>query len=318
MSAKFCTDCGAPTRGEKFCTGCGRQLIGDPEGAEHAVGSGSNGPAAAAAATVVRPQSETAQAAAASPPPHQGVPSAAGAPAGGPSAGAARPTTGATGPSAGATGPSAGPTAPAARAAAPSSKPTWLPAGISAVAVLVLAAAVAIVLITTGGRPTARAKGHGAEAVQLTNTLLASRQLYASTQQPSYSALLPAGWEQVPTPPTGLTAAVTVQSPVDGAARITVGQVTKPAKTLSAEASNRLHAASSAAGFHQDASAATKLAGGRPAWVAAYDAAGQSTAFYLVQSCSNTYAISATVPPSRVSLLRARIAIVAGTLQGTC
>jgi hypothetical protein len=184
--------------------------------------------------------------------------------------------------------------------------------------ILMLVAVVVLVLVTTGGKPTAQAHSSAARQVQVTNTLLASRQLYASTQQPSYSALLPAGWQQIPGKAGVLIAATTVRSPVDAGATITVGQVARPAKTLRAEASRLLKAASLTPGFHRDLSSASTLAGGRAAWVLAYETGGQSNAYYLVSSCRNTYAISATVPPARVSLLRTRIAIVAGTLQGNC
>jgi hypothetical protein len=186
---------------------------------------------------------------------------------------------------------------------------------LSVAAVLLLGAAVAVILLSTGGKPATRAKS---ESLQLTDTLLASRQLYASTQQPSYSALLPAGWKQVASTPAGLSAATTVQSPVDGGARITVGQIERPARSLSGEARAMLSTARSRPGFQAGTNAAATLAGGRRGWVLGYGAGGQSTATYLVSSCGNTYAVSASVPPARVAVLRARIAIVAGTLQGNC
>ncbi len=185
-------------------------------------------------------------------------------------------------------------------------------------AVLALAALVAVVLIVTSGKPAPKPTNPQTQAVHLTNALLASRQLFAATQQPSYSALLPAGWQQLSTSAPGLTAALTVKSPVDEGATITVGQFVKAPKTLSGEGRALLKAAGSQSGFHQDANTPTQLAGGRQAWVIAYDASGKSTATYLVSSCRNTYAVSATVSPARVSVLRARIAIVAGTLQGNC
>ena len=214
--------------------------------------------------------------------------------------------------------PPAGPPPAAPPPPARSGRPGWLPIALSAAIVLVLAAIVAIILVSTSGKPAAHAQNAKTQSTHLTNTLLASRQLYASTQQPSYSALLPAGWEQVATTLPGLSAATTVQSPVDDGATITVGQVTKPAHTLGRTAGGMLHAARSQTGFHQDASAAAGLVGGRAAWVFAYDANGKSTATYLVSSCHQQFAVSATVPPARVSVLRSRIAIVAGTLQGNC
>ena len=60
------------------------------------------------------------------------------------------------------------------------------------------------------------------------------------------------------------------------------------------------------------------LAGGRPAWTVSYNTANTSVAHYLVSSCSNTYAVVATVPKAQVALLRNRVATVASTLQGVC
>jgi hypothetical protein len=148
--------------------------------------------------------------------------------------------------------------------------------------------------------------------------LLASRQLYVPTQQPSYSALLPAGWQQASGASSLLAAATTVKSPVDDGATITVGQIAKPAKTLRAESLRVQKAASSASGFHRDSSAQTTLVGHRSAWALSYHAGGESTAYYLIPACRAMYAVAATVPASRGSLLRTRILIVAGTLQGNC
>lgn len=198
------------------------------------------------------------------------------------------------------------------------SRHPWLAVAVSGLVIVVVVALAATVLITTGGKAPPRAKSLITQRVQLSDALLASRQLYASTHQPSYSALLPAGWQPVATKLASLTAATTVQSPVDNGATITVGQIVKPAKTLRAEARRLLRSAALTAGFHLDANAATTVAGGRSAWVFAYGAGALSTAYYLLRSCSSTYAVSTTVPPARTSLLRTRVAIVASTLQGNC
>lgn len=285
-STKFCTRCGTPAGDERFCTNCGQSLQ-DAEVERSSVPADASAESASvgAAQTVSATPTAVREAPAAA----HGVPPA-------------HPR-------------------PASRPLPPGEPPSgrsWLPTAISATAVLSLAAVVAVVLIVTSGKLATKPKNPQTQAVHVTNALLASRQLFAATQQPSYSALLPAGWEQVPTSAPGLTAALTVQSPVDGGATITVGQFVKPPRTLSGGGRALLKVAGSQSGFHQDASSATQLAGGRQAWVIAYDASGKSTATYLVDSCRNTYAVSATVPPDRVSVLRPRIAIVAGTLQGNC
>jgi hypothetical protein len=216
--------------------------------------------------------------------------------------------------------PPAPPPAPAEAAPPPPApggpRRSWLPVAISASVVVILAVVVAVILIATSGKPSKTRAS--AQTVRLTNTLLASRQLYAATQQPSYSVLLPAGWTQLTTSASGLTGAVTVQSPVDAGATVTVGQLVRPARTLGAQADALLKAAHSQGGFRQDTSTAIGLVGGRHAWAFAYEANGKSTATYLISSCRHTYAVSATVQPGRVSVLRPRIAIVAGTLQGNC
>ena len=284
-STNFCTHCGTPVGGEHFCTHCGAPLhhgSADSSSAPaepNARRASGDAPEASATATAVREQPAPAPLAPSPQPP-----------------------------------PAAGP----APQPSPPTRRGWLPIAISATVVLALAALVAVVLIATSGTPAAKPKNPQTQAVHLTNTLLASRQLYVATQQASYSALLPAGWQQVSTSASGLTAALTVQSPVDDGATITVGQVVHPQKALSGEGRAMLRAAGSQSGFHQDTSAATVLAGGRQAWAIAYDASGRNTATYLVSSCRNTYAVSATVPPGRVSVLRPRITIVAETLQGNC
>jgi type II secretory pathway pseudopilin PulG len=192
--------------------------------------------------------------------------------------------------------------------------------GLSALAVVVVAGIVAAVLIAAGGSPSSSSQTSkvAAQKVQLTNALLASRALYTTSQQASYSALLPAGWQPVATTNALLSDAATVQNPLDTGTTMTVGRLAKPAKTLSADAKQVIKAVSGASGFANQQSTATTLAGGRAAWGIGYTAGGNSVAYYIVQSCKNTYAVSATVPPSRASVIRPRLQIVAGTLQGNC
>jgi hypothetical protein len=205
---------------------------------------------------------------------------------------------------------------PLADSSATTGKP-WLPYAICGAVIIGLLAAAAVVLIAVGGKP-----GHAgnvqAQRNRLTDVMLATRQLYVPTQQQSFSTLLPAGWEQVNQTNSALGAQVTVRSPVDSGAVITVGQVKRPAPTLAAEGARLLRSLSQLPAFQRDASTALKLAGGRDAWELAYQAGGQANAYYLLRSCGSTYAVRATVLPVRVSLLRQRIAIVAQTLQGNC
>jgi hypothetical protein len=294
-TSRFCTHCGTPLQDEKYCTGCGRASPAGNDDSSAASNHAAATPtgvtpmASAGAATAVRASTE--------PVPDYGPGSPRVPP---------RPSR-------------PGGFAVAAPPSAPlPSRVPWLAIIVSSLIIIVIAAGAAVVLITTGGKPGARVNRLAAQRVQLSNTLLASRQLYAAAPQASYSALLPAGWHQVATNNSSLTAGTTVQSPVDGGATITVGQIAKPAKSLRAQAALVLHAASSQPSFARQASMATTLAGGRRAWVIAYNAASQSTAVYLVRSCANTFTVAATIPPSRVSLLRSRIEIVAGTLQGNC
>jgi hypothetical protein len=286
-ASRFCTQCGGQAvDDERFCTQCGHDIRAGSLGVEAhngAVAETSGGTGAPAAVLPERATAFSTQSA---------EPAAS----------------------------SMAPPFPDARRATPtrSGRRPWLAIAFSGLIILTMVAAAAVVLITASGKPSPRVRSLTAQRVQLTNALLASRQLYAATQQPSYSALLPAGWQQVATRVPSLTAATTVQSPVDDRATITVGQIAKPAPTLRAEAKNLLRLHASTVGFHRDVNASTKLAGGRPAWVFAYDAGGLSAAYYLVRSCGRTFAVSAAVPPARASVLRARVAIVAGTLQGNC
>jgi hypothetical protein len=286
-ASRFCTRCGGQAvHDERFCIHCGQDMLVDRQGVEVHDGQAAATSGGAGARAAVLPERETAF-------------------------------------STQAAGPVAPPSAPPPRRArrgpaTPPGRPRWLAVAVSGVMILIVVIAAAVVLITTSGKPSPRVRSLTTQRVQLTNALLASRQLYASTQQSSYSALLPAGWQEVATRPPGLTAATTVESPVDGRATITVGQVARPAKTLRAQADNLLRSDALSAGLHRDVNGSTTLAGGRPAWVFAYDAGGESSAYYLVRSCGRTYAVSATGPAARAGLLRARIAIVAGTLQGNC
>jgi hypothetical protein len=192
-----------------------------------------------------------------------------------------------------------------------------LPYAICAAVIIGLLAAAAVVLIAVGGKPS-HARNLQAQRTRLTDVMLATRQLYVPTQQHSFSTLLPAGWEQVNTTNSALGSQITVRSPVDTGAVITVGQLKAPARTLAADGAGLLKSASRLPGFQRDVSTALKLAGGRDAWELAYQAGGRANAYYLVRSCGDTYVVSAAVPPVRVSLLRQRIAIVAQTLQGSC
>jgi hypothetical protein len=303
-SSKFCTGCGTVAGNERFCTSCGATL--DPDAEQAAPAS---------------PEHQQVEA-------REGVGHANVAPGGASSNGSSG-----SGPASatavreeqlGSAAETLVPLPAAAHAGPPAMAPSekrripWLPIGLSSAAIVGLCAAAAVVLILTGGEPVARAHNPQAEAVQLTDSLLANRQLYVATQQASYSALLPAGWQQVATRASGLTGAVTVQSPVNQGATITVGQLSQPGKTLASAGAKVLKAASARPAFKEQSSAAVTLAGGRHGWAVAYQANGASDAYYLVQSCNTTYAIAATVPPASVALLRTRIMVVAETLQGGC
>jgi hypothetical protein len=193
-----------------------------------------------------------------------------------------------------------------------------LPIALSVGAVIVLAAVTAVALLLAGGKPAARPGSASARGNDLTNVLLAQRQLYVSTQQPTYAALLPAGWQPTAVKTAGVSSAFAVQSPIDSTATITVGQVSNPGGRLSADGHRFARQAAADSSFRQAAAGATTLPGGRQAWQLAYTASGMSNAVYLVRSCGKEFAITATVPPSRVSLVRDRVSLVAGTLQGTC
>jgi hypothetical protein len=269
--------------------------------------------AVGATATALAP-AQAADASAAPPPAVSAPPSAAGT---------APPLPAATTPPAAAASaaapPPAGYASPPTPAGAGSRFP-WTAVGLSALAVVVVAGIVAAVLIAAGGSPSSSSQTSNvaAQKVQLTNALLASRDLYTTSQQASYSALLPAGWQPIATTNPLLSDAATVQSPLDTGTTMTVARLAKPAKTLSGNAAQVLRALSGASGFANQLSEATTLAGGRGAWAIGYSAGGSSVAYYLVQSCKNTYAVSATVPSSRASIIRPRLQVVAGTLQGNC
>ncbi len=280
MSGKFCTRCGASVGAGSFCTSCGAAYTGPGAAGEEAHEPGVENPR-----TNGEPSLESG-----------GVATAVRV--------------------------EAEPTAPPARggplAGAAPTKRSWLPYAVSAAVVAALLAIGAVILIALGGSPSNQAKSLKTQSTRLTDALLAGRQLYVPTQQASYSTLLPAGWRQIGTSNSDLVNAITVQSPVDSGATITVGQVAHPSKTLSAEGARLLSTASNLPSFQRDASTGLTLSGGRQAWELAYQARGTSNAYYVVRSCNNTYAVSASVPPARVSLLRQRIAIVAATLQGNC
>jgi hypothetical protein len=277
-TTRFCTNCGAHASDERFCTGCGAAL-------DHDAFAGTSPTSAPDNAVEVGPEHSSASGATA-----VGTRQAAGTP------------------------PDA-----ASRPVRPTVSRSPLKAiTASAVFVVVAIAVAVIVLISTGDKPAAQARKLGVQRAQLTDELLASRQLYASTQQRSYSALLPAGWRQIAASDPNLTGAVTVRSPVDAGATITVGQVAKPTKSLRAEAAALRKSARGQNGVTRLASASYRLPGNRLGWTVAYSSGGRSVAYYLVSSCSRMFAVSASVPSSRVALVRARVQIVAGTLQGDC
>lgn len=306
---KFCTSCGAPGTTGDFCAACGHALE------SRAAASGGEAPAAGAGEPAAASSASSAQE-------HVSASATAVAPA------SRAYGNGHAAPSVG-----AGPReAAAAQRSSPGpadghlngggsrnqDKSPWLPIGLSVGIVVLLCAAAAVVLVVAGGKPGARAKSGRTGVEQVTNAFLASRQLYVSTQQANYSALLPAGWQQISAKSQSLTGAITVRSPVDNGARITVGQLVNAPTALSAEAATLMKSASKQPGFRQDSAGQATLGGGRSGWELGYEANGQSNAYYLLRSCNNTYAVSASAPPDRVSLLRSRIAIVAGTLQGNC
>ena len=205
---KFCSSCGAASDGERFCTHCGHQLIHDqtePAGSTPQDTAAEPEPEPAATATAVREPDPPVQ-------PPRSAPTAAPGPA--------------------PQGPPPQMPPSGSQVAAPRSGPPWLAFALSAGIIVVVAAVVAIVLLATSGSPGAKPKKGDTVAVQLTNTLLASRQLYAATPQPTYATLLPAGWTQVSSSDPNLAAAITVKSPVDQGATITVGQIAKPPKTF--------------------------------------------------------------------------------------
>lgn len=193
----------------------------------------------------------------------------------------------------------------------------WLAIGLSSGVVLILVAAVAVVLLLTGGKP-ARTRSLRAQSTQLTNVLLATHGLYAATRKPSYAALLPAGWQVSASTAMGLSDGLIARSPVDTGATLLIGRIAKPAKTMADQAKVLLKSASSLRGFHEESSGAIRLAGGRSAWLVAFTAKGQSNADYLLRSCNRTFEVAAQLPTSRASLLAARVLVIANTLQGNC
>lgn len=278
-TTRFCTTCGAPAGAARFCTGCG--TAPDPDAfADTDPMAVPDGP------TEFEPQQAAVGTATAT----RTQPLAA---------------------------PPLETVSRAVRASATTRWP-WKAIGASSVVVVLVIAAAVVVLIGAGGKAAAPPRQLGAQRAQLTDGLLASRQLYASTQQRSYSALLPAGWHQVPTADQNLTGAVTVQSPIDDGATLAVGEIAKPARTLKAEASALRKSVAARARVTQVTSASYQLPGSRSAWTVAFTAGGRSVAYYLVSSCSNMFAVSASVPSTRVALLRSRVQVVAGTLQGDC
>ena len=287
----FCTSCGAPSDSGRFCTHCGGPLTAEA-------------PVSSEPVAETAPTSESETSAAASP---AATATATTAPAADVQAASVqRPPT-----------PHSSSATLAAPARSPRTRPAWVALAVSGVLVLGVLVVAVIVLITTGGKPAARASHLSSQQTQLTQTLLAGRELYAATQQPSYSALLPAGWSPVTITNPTLSHAVSVRSPLTGGATITVGQIISPAKKLSAEGKQITQSATAGAASASNSSAIT-LAGGRPAWTVSYNTANTSVAHYLVSSCSNTYAVVATVPKAQVALLRNRVATVASTLQGVC
>jgi hypothetical protein len=295
--SRFCAQCGRPTEGsERYCTSCGAALVAAAEpaqaGAPLAADAGEGAASSAAAATAVRTD-------------EQGAANFA------PAADPVPPGVGQSSPGGPGDPPRPGP-------AASTSRPPWLAIALSALIVVVVGAIASAVLISAGGTPPSHAARPAVQTVRVTDTILASRGLYAATQQPAYSALLPAGWQPISATLPEASAVTTVRSPVDAGAAISVGQIAQPAKTLRQQAQRILALVASTPGFAQQQSAAVTLAGGRPSWEIAYTAGTLSYAYYIVRSCGRSYAISAAVSLSRVSVLRPRVQIVAATLQGNC
>lgn len=312
-SSRFCTHCGTPASDGKFCTNCGQPLNNEEPLEDQPAQAGSDAAAAAAhnggaAQVVVGAAAGAAATAQAVPATLSAAPAAQ--PPGAPDSAPATPP------------PPAPPQTPQAAAPAPSggSGVPWPALALSALAVVILAGIVAVVLIAAGGSPssTPSASKVASQKVQLTTAMLASRSLYTTSQHASYSALLPAGWQPVTASSTALTDAATVQNPVDTATTITVGRVAKPSKTLAADARALFAALSAGASVSSQQSQATTLAGGRAAWVFGYSTGASSVAYYLLQSCKNTYAVGASTPTSHASVIRLRLQIAANTLQGNC
>jgi hypothetical protein len=199
-----------------------------------------------------------------------------------------------------------------------SKRPPWVPIALSAGTVLALFAIVVVVLISVGSNSKSTSKS-GSKSVTLPAALIAARADFLRVGGVPYFAMLPAGWSAIAVRPLpGIVSALTVKSPIDEGAVITVGQVQHPPATLAAEGSTLIKADASKPGFRQGSVGTTKLRDGTPTWIGSYDLGGLTTLDYVVRSCNSMLVVSANVAPAQVTLLGDKLDTVASAIHQGC
>jgi hypothetical protein len=350
--SKFCTNCGAPASSGRFCRSCGSTLEMPRAGqveprhattVAEATGQRQPEPSGTAGATVVvEEQAHTAveptvdPGTKAEPVPDSGASSSTGADGGDmrspaapfssppgpasepvptPSPAASEPV---STPGAPATDPDPAPGGPTGPMPAASQRPRWLPIALSVGTVLVLFAIVAAVLIAVGNDNKSTSKA-GTRAVTLPASLIASRADFLRAAGVPYFAMLPAGWSAISVRPLpGVASALTVKSPIDEGAVVTVGEVQHPPATLASEGAALIKADAAKPGFRQGSVASTKLRDGTPAWVGSYNLGNLTTVDYVVRSCNSMFVVAANLAPAQVSLLGDKIETVASVVHKGC
>lgn len=209
------------------------------------------------------------------------------------------------------------PAASAPSAATASAWPAWLPVATVGAIVVALAAAVAVVLLLAGGDPEVERASAQPRGVTPENVAQSTRGLYVPSQRARYTVLLPAGWTAGQAREgVELEGGLTAISAQDRGTSITVGQLTRPGRTLRADAQAFQRGLKDAG-----QSAVLKpvtLPGRRPAWRMTWTDGDVAGVGYVLESCDRRYLVAGRTPVAGIEDQRPRFGLVASTLQALC
>lgn len=200
----------------------------------------------------------------------------------------------------------------------PGEQRRWMPAALVAGAVAVVAAIVAVLLVTVGGDPSDAGTKKSARVPALSAVSLAGQDFYQPRQGQGYLVLAPAGWAVTRTklslPFRAATVFVSPQekrtSLTAGVLRDKTGPLARAARTLTPDLG---------AGARVQQSRQTVFAGARKAWRVNFTTSdGRTQVLYLFDACGQRYAVVGATEPARMDGVKARFGLAASSLQAIC